>query len=47
MMNWIERASAELRWKFCMIWGEKTTTVKDQQGTWTRIGDGRRTPASN
>lgn len=27
MMNWIERASALLRWKFWIIWGEKTTTV--------------------
>lgn len=26
MMNWSERPLAEERWKFSMIWGEKTTT---------------------
>lgn len=26
MTNWTERASALLFWKFCMIWGENTTT---------------------
>lgn len=32
MMNWIERASALLRWKFCMICGEKTTTGEELAG---------------
>ena len=44
MMNWTDRASALLRWKFWMICGEKTTTVLEGQRGAMRHGIGTADP---